>query len=380
MSNTIKGISVLTCAFFMLYIGGSSAYSVQGTDKDEASRAQAAKLKTVAHDSSMTGNGTTASPLSIKVHHGDPILGDGMIGDGTARSPLVLVGPIHLQNASSLGILEAHNNHPDGPGIVGESFNSGIGVFGISHSGIGIIGQGFDDTGVLGQSSNGFGVEGTGFSGVRGFGTGKGAAGVVGESPLEGTNATGVFGIARQGTAGFFSGRVHATGGMSSSASITQVDHPNDPANKYLYHAGITSPDMKNFYDGTVTTDETGLATVSLPEYFTAYNRDYRYQLTVVGQFAQAIIAEKIHDNRFTIKTDKPGVEVSWQVTGIRHDIWAESQQFSVEEEKPALERGSYLHPNLFGEREEKGVEWARYSRIMQGARIRKSQTLKRNK
>jgi hypothetical protein len=95
---------------------------------------------------------------------------------------------------------------------------------------------------------------------------------------------------------------------------------------------------------------------VALPDYFEAVNRDYRYQLTVIGQFAQAIVSSKIAGNRFTIKTDKPNVEVSWQVTGIRKDPYAEKYRIPVEETKPANERGRYLHPELYGEPESEGI------------------------
>jgi trimeric autotransporter adhesin len=61
---------------------------------------------------------------------------------------------------------------------------------------------------------------------------------------------------------------------------------------------------------------------VTLPEWFETLNRDLRYQLTVMGQFAQAIVASKVANHQFSIKTDKPNVEVSWQVTGIRQDAW----------------------------------------------------------
>lgn len=77
---------------------------------------------------------------------------------------------------------------------------------------------------------------------------------------------------------------------------------------------------MLNIYNGNITTDANGDATVVLPAYFEALNRDFRYQLTVIGQFAQAIVQDEIQANHFTIKTDKPGVKVSWQVTGIRQD------------------------------------------------------------
>ena len=66
-------------------------------------------------------------------------------------------------------------------------------------------------------------------------------------------------------------------------------------------------------------------------------------------------IAEEITANRFKIAGGRPGMKVSWQVTGIRHDAYAEAHRISVEEEKPPQERGTYMHPELFGQPEEKG-------------------------
>ncbi len=87
-----------------------------------------------------------------------------------------------------------------------------------------------------------------------------------------------------------------------------------------------------NLYNGNVTTDAAGFAAVELPAWFEALNGDFRYQLTVIDQFAQAIVAGKIANGRFVIRTDKPDVEVSWQVTGIRQDPYAEQHRISVEE------------------------------------------------
>jgi hypothetical protein len=89
-----------------------------------------------------------------------------------------------------------------------------------------------------------------------------------------------------------------------------------------------------NIYSGNITTDANGSATVELPGYFETLNIDYRYQLTVLGQFAQAIIESKIKSNRFTIRTDKPNVEVSWQVTGIRNDEYAKQHPFIAVQKK----------------------------------------------
>ena len=113
---------------------------------------------------------------------------------------------------------------------------------------------------------------------------------------------------------------------------------------------------MMNIYNGNVTTDATGSATVTLPDYFAALNRDYRYQLTVLGQFAQAIVSREIAGNSFEIRTDKPGVKVSWQVTGIRQDAYAKAHPIVVEQFKPAEEKGLYLYPAGFGAGEEKRI------------------------
>ena len=73
---------------------------------------------------------------------------------------------------------------------------------------------------------------------------------------------------------------------------------------------------MKNMYDGNVTTDGSGLAT-ALPDWFEALNnRDFRHQLTVIGQFAQAIVVRR--SAAISSRTDKPNVKVFRQVTGIR--------------------------------------------------------------
>lgn len=146
--------------------------------------------------------------------------------------------------------------------------------------------------------------------------------------------------------------------GFTSGFKAFKIDHPLDPQNKFLMHSCVESPDMKNIYDGVVVTDESGFATVELPEYFEALNKDFRYQLTVIGQFAQAIIAEKVHDNRFVIQTDKPNVEVSWQITGIRHDPFAEQNRIEVEVEKVDNERGKYLFPEAYNQSEENGIHY----------------------
>jgi len=144
-------------------------------------------------------------------------------------------------------------------------------------------------------------------------------------------------------------GDMDVLGAMSKGSGTFKIDHPLDPQNKILYHSFVESPDMMNVYNGNVVTDGQGEVTVSLPDYFEALNKDFRYQLTVMGTFAQAIVYKKIANNRFVIKTDKPDVEVSWQVTGIRKDPYAEKNRVVPEVAKTGDQIGKYLYPEAYG-------------------------------
>jgi hypothetical protein len=129
---------------------------------------------------------------------------------------------------------------------------------------------------------------------------------------------------------------------------------------------------MMNVYNGNAALDENGEACVQLPEYFEALNQDFRYQLTCIGGFAPIYIAEKISDNHFKIAGGKPGMEVSWQVTGVRHDPYAVAHRVQVEEEKNNEERGYYLNPMAYGLPEEKGIESVRNPRVSETRQVAK--------
>ena len=160
------------------------------------------------------------------------------------------------------------------------------------------------------------------------------------------------------GYAGWFQGNVRITGTCCfAPMGIYQIDDPADPANKYLNQAAVESPELLDVLSGNATTDAQGNATVTLPSYFQATNRDFRYQLTVIGQFAQAIVSSEVKDNDFSIKTDKPNIKVSWQVTGVRSDPYAVQHPLTPEQAKPANEKGYYIHPDLYGQPNSKSVD-----------------------
>ena len=111
---------------------------------------------------------------------------------------------------------------------------------------------------------------------------------------------------------------------------------------------------MMNVYNGNAVLDKNGQAWVELPEWFETLNKDYRYQLTCIGGFAPVYVAAEISNNRFQIGGGKPGLKVSWQVTGIRRDPYAEMYPIVVEQKKS--QPGAYLCPECYDLPKEAGL------------------------
>ncbi|MGV7106718.1 hypothetical protein [Flavobacterium sp. U410] len=155
-------------------------------------------------------------------------------------------------------------------------------------------------------------------------------------------------------------GNLNVTGTIAKGGGTFKIDHPLDPQNKYLIHSFVESPEMMNIYSGNATTDARGYVTVILPNYFEAANKDFRYQLTTIGTFAQAIIKEKISGNKFVIQTSTPNVEVSWQITAVRSDKFANENRIVPEKEKEKEVKGTYIHPELYGAGKEQSESYVR--------------------
>ena len=118
---------------------------------------------------------------------------------------------------------------------------------------------------------------------------------------------------------------------------------------------------MMNVYNGNILLDGNGEAIVKLENWFEPLNRDFRHQLTAIGAPGPNLyIAEKIQNNQFKIAGGSPGMEVSWQVTGIRQDPFANANRIKVEVEKPAKFRGYYLHPELYGRGFDKSFDFVK--------------------
>jgi hypothetical protein len=222
-------------------------------------------------------------------------------------------------------------------GVYGQTGNSGL-CFALP----GVFGDGGSNTGVAGASISGAGVWGSSDSSDAVRGTSDDGIGVYGHS-ISGN------------WAGYFAGPLFAN---SASAGIKafKIDHPLDPANRYLQHASVESPEMLNVYSGNAVLDADGSAWVELPAYFEALNRDYRYQLTCIGGVAAVYVAQEVADGRFQIAGGGPGLKVSWMVTGIRQDATANANRIVAELDKPVDERGRYLDPEAFGKPREMGI------------------------
>jgi hypothetical protein len=262
---------------------------------------------------------------------------------------------------------------------------TGVFAFGGSNSG---SAEGGDGVLSFGGNSSSSGTEGgAGINGFGGTGVSSGGPFPIGGDgqggTFQGANSSsgccigdGIVATAGSGLAGAFSGDVDVSGTLSANLKDFKIDHPLDPANKYLIHSSVESSEMMNIYTGNVITDSQGLVTVQLPDWFEALNTDFRYQLTVIGQFAQAIVSSEISHHQFAIRTDKPNVKVSWQVTGVRQDAYAKAKPLVVEQAKDARERGHYIHPELYGAPEQQSIEWARHPETMKRMQEMKTRQL----
>jgi hypothetical protein len=362
-------------------------------------------------------DGFARALLGRTTYTGDSASGRAVLGfnegkDGTGIWGEALVG------TGARGVV---GNSREGTGVKGTGGHTGVsgvgtnyGVRGMSANNYGMFGEGGytgvfgsgpygtygtgASAGAVGTSTAGYGVYGLGTTGVVGLANGDGygvwgygsdadSFGVVGQGGRRGVHASGGnaglyatsgyvavwanasttsglnYGVysttasQTQGWAGVFNGRVLVSGFLQKSGGGFQVDHPLEPATRYLVHSFVESPEMTNVYTGIAKLGPNGRAIVRLPRYFEAANRDHRYQLTAVGAAAPNLhVATKVKGNAFTIAGGPAGLEVCWQVTGVRQDAWAKANPIDDEPAKPASERGKYLNASLFGRPESESL------------------------
>src|SRR5262249_26996043 len=154
---------------------------------------------------------------------------------------------IYAQSLNGDGIMA--EGGPAGSGIVGQAGQ--YGVLGYSPTGAGVVG--------LSDSPRFAAIEGQNDSGHGMYGHSADPLGYG----IYAENAGG-------GYSGGFLGDVQIVGNINKSGGGFTIDHPQEPETKYLSHAFVESPEMLNIYSGSVTTDGSGEAAVTLPSYFEA--------------------------------------------------------------------------------------------------------------
>ena len=276
-------------------------------------------------------------------------------------------GGLTLSPPSRLHTIDANGNYDSDDARVIRGVYSGSGAFDAAA----VYGESKpqDYYGIGGYFVGGFtgavgAVEPTGanwYCGLKGACLGGSGTnyGVYGNALGSGTNY-GVFGSAGSGTsnwAGYFDGDARVTGTFYSPGPVLEMDHPSDPDNSYLRHALVASPEMKTVYDGTIVLGAGGEAWVELPDWFETLNGDFHYQLTPIGAPAPGLhVADTVSGGRFRIAGGEPGMSVSWQVTGVRHDAHARQHPLVVEQEKQPKDRGRYLSPEAHGAPRSAGI------------------------
>lgn len=260
----------------------------------------------------------------------------------------------------------ANTNSNTAVGVVGFSTNVNSPAIVGWNGATGAVGQSTDAQGVIGQSDA---IGGTGVEGTSNATTGSGRGGNFQSNSPNGTGVVGrnsAGGFAAQfdgkvsvngqltqsgGTVSLNStltvgqGTVTVNGTLSKSGGNFKIDHPLDPENKYMYHSFVESPDMMNIYNGIVRLNSKGEAWIVMPEWFEALNMDFRYQLTAIGRPAPRVyVSREIRGNKFKIAGGPANGKISWQVTGIRHDTWANENRIKVEVDKEPSMRGKLMY------------------------------------
>ncbi|HOW17919.1 MAG TPA: hypothetical protein PLC79_02700, partial [Phycisphaerae bacterium] len=283
-------------------IGGIGVLGVAGTGnvgvRGESSAGGAASIGVIGESTTSLGIGikgvspsagvqgfatSTGLPGGIGVYgQSDAPAGTGVKGlsRGTA-----IHGVVTEDGSATVGVLGEAHIGPDGLGTGVKGIGGITGVYGTAVSDTNIS----TPIGVLGEVGNLPNAVGVLARAV----TDRGAIAIKAESV--GSNGL----INYSGYAGQFYGKVWVGGALEKAGGGFKIDHPLDPEKKYLSHSFVESPDMKNVYDGVVTTDARGYATITLPDWFEALNRDFRYQLTVLDEtdtdeFVQAKVVKKL--------------------------------------------------------------------------------------
>jgi len=293
---------------------------------------------------------------------------------GSGTSPAPVISSAFYANQTGIGsLLFGQHKGTGGDGIriqMETPTSTGAGII-VTHDGTGQVITGEITgtaaiTGILKAADFSFkGLDFDDHIGVAGFvnvtdGTTFKGVGV------EGTGGTyGVHGIDASGGAGY---GVFSTGDSGASGFKSfMIDHPADPANKYLKHFSIESNEVLNIYRGTATFNSDGKTVITLPDYYNLINKNASYLLTPVGAPMPNLFIEKEinRSNKFVIAGGIAGKKVSWNVTAERNDPYAQQNPKKKENISDKKEnRGKYLTPELYNQPKSLRIGYSKQTKV----------------
>lgn len=240
-----------------------------------------------------------------------------------------------------------------GSGVIGQSQgSSGSGVLGQSNGdgGFGVFAQENGSTpnfaGLKATSVNGWGAYCQGATyGVYGSAVGTNGVGVNAYANVSGGIGLTAFGSSK---AASLNGAVDVIGYLNKSGGGFKIDHPADPENKYLNHEFVESDRAKNIYDGELTFDKDGKATVEMPAWYNHVSANGRLMVMPQETF-MPLATKKISEGKWEVSGGTPGGKADYFLVATRSDKWAVENHPGVEIEKPADKKGFFLHPELHG-------------------------------
>ena len=139
-------------------------------------------------------------------------------------------------------------------------------------------------------------------------------------------------------------------GHSRKAAGSFKIDHPLDPDDRWLHHSFVEGPDMMNVYNGNVGLDANGEAWVDAPRVVRGTQSSCRYQLTALG--APGPISTWRRRCRVTSwgYRQSPAAACRGRSRVFGRTPGRTHHRIAVDEDKPASERGSFLHPKEHGQ------------------------------
>jgi hypothetical protein len=245
--------------------------------------AATAGLASVAHDSSLKGNGTSASPLGVNA----PLALSADIGDSA------VIAGTNISTSGAVGIFGTTASNGFGTGVFGAGGNLVSPSSTIETSGIGVKGVGI--TGVVGLASvqNGVGVYAGPATGVTNF------------------------------IAGIFNGDVRMSSNLRIAQNLMVIGnknfvepHPTDP-NKMIAYVALEGPEAGTYFRGSGRISN-GVASIEVPEDFRMVSDEngITVQVTPIGEPAMIWCVKKALD-RIELR-GSADVEFDFMVNGVR--------------------------------------------------------------